>query len=81
MPPTKISFWSLDNKANSVKEGTISLENGQLVADTPLAKAMLARPISPPPGNALVTADDPQAFLAGLPKFYRSAYFSAVPEG
>ena len=70
-----VKVYTLDNEGNDVERGTITLKDGALVAnpaDSDLLSRILDNPIHL--FNGAVTVGQPEKFLRGLHRQYKSAY-------
>ena len=73
-----VKVYTLDNEGNDVERGTITLKDGALVAipsDDPFLARIIDHPIMLIDGT--VTAGQPEKFLRGLHRQYKSAYLRA----
>lgn len=76
----KVTIYSLEGGKNTV-EGSFSLTGQNITANPPdseLLREMLSEPIYDGKSRKMVSArSDPQAWLAGLSRHYRSPYLRA----
>lgn len=76
----KVTIYSLEGGKNSV-EGSFSLTGQGVVAnpaDSELLREMMSEPIYDVRAGKMVSArSDPEAWLAGLSRHYRSPYLRA----